>query len=74
MSLELQHSAIDSNIIALLEQCGRRHGLSLDQMELLGQTVDSALGFVDAFEAGDADGYLDTVYWGELEALLQPGC
>lgn len=72
MSLELAHGPIDSNIIALLEKTGRRYGLSLDQMELLGQSVDTALGFVDAFEAGDADGYLDTIHWSELEAKLQP--
>ncbi len=72
MSLELAHGPIDSNIIALLEKCGRRYGLSLEQMELLGQSVDTALGFVDAFDAGDADGYLDTIYWSDLEAKVQP--
>jgi hypothetical protein len=53
-----------------MEKCGKVLGLSLGDIELLGQCEDVALGFVKAFQAGDVSRFIAEVDWSVLDHKL----
>ena len=53
-----------------LEMHGKRDGLPLYQMELLGQTSETAAGYVSASNLGLQEAYLQAVLWERLENAL----
>jgi len=58
-------------VLHALERAGRRIGLPLHQMELLGQDEQTARGFVAAVEEGRQEEYIEGhVDWAVLEAKL----
>lgn len=53
-------------LLEAMERAGKRTGISLEHMELLGQTETAARDFVHAVEAGEEDEFLDHIYWDTL--------
>ncbi len=54
-----------------LEEAGRRAGLPLWQLELIGQDETTAVQFTQAARRGEARGFLEEVDWDVLEARFQ---
>ncbi len=62
---------IDPVTLERLEQVGRDVGLSLGQIELLGQSQELAVDFISSAVHGDLDGFMTAVDWHRLEDLLE---
>lgn len=54
-----------------LEEAGRRAGVPLWRLELLGQDETTALEFTQAARRGEEQALLETVDWDVLEARFQ---
>lgn len=61
---------LHDDLRAALQRSARRVGLSLDQLELLGQDATAATGFVRSVSRGRSDDFLARVDWTHLEARL----
>ncbi len=62
---------LDATTAFELEHAGRRYGLALAQIELLGQSHVTATNFISAVRTGTADRFLAGVDWDHLEHLYQ---
>lgn len=70
--LDVDHAPdVPLSTLEALEQAARRTGLPLGDLELLGQTPESAQGFVSACQADAVPEYLESVDWDRLEAMRQ---
>jgi hypothetical protein len=68
------HPGLPVEIRVDLVELGRREGLALWQLELLGQDEGIAETFVNAVGRGEADEFLAQVEWDALEARYQDRC
>lgn len=63
--------SVPADVVADLEQAAGTVGLPLADLELLGQDLLAALGFIAAVNRGPTRSFLEGVDWGRLEAILR---
>lgn len=64
------HPEVSAEALERLENAARVYGLSLNELELLGQDSEYAAGFTQAVLEGDVERYLPLVPWDFLERRL----